>query len=514
MAFTVDNKKIAKNTIALYVRTIVTMVISFFSARVTLQVLGVDDYGLNNLVGSVVALFSFLNASMGTAVQRFFNIEIGRGNEERLGRIYGVGFYLHILVAIITVVAAEIFAIFFLHKMNIPPERMFAAQVVFQISIFSMALTIINVPNYALLKAREMFDKMAMVEIVQAVLRLIVLYLLYIISYDKLIILATLNLGVTLYYVGSLFFMARRFQESHNRPCRDHALVKEMLKFISFLLITVFAEFGRKQGLVMLINLFFGLVVNAAYAVATQVSHAIGTFVINIKQPIVPQMMASYGAGDKNTMFKLINFGTKITALMMLLLTLPVIFEIDYLLELWLKTPPENTSALVILILVNINISSFTYFLYQGVHATGNITKQQIWMSSLYVLNIILTYVFFKLGFDFYSALYVTIFISICQCVLNLVMAKKYYGYKIYLFIKDSFIPCLIQAIIVSLSLYGITLVMPSSIWRVLVIGIAGVGLCALLGYYVVLNKEEQVRTLAFAQQIIGKRILKKKQQI
>ena len=511
MAFAVDNKRIAKNTIALYVRTIITMVISFFIARVTLQVLGVDDYGLNNLVGSVVALFSFLNASMGTAVQRFFNIEIGRGNEERLGRIYGVGVYLHILVAIITVAAAEVFAIFFLHKMNIPSERMYAAQVVFQISIFSMALTIINVPNYALLKAREMFDKMAIVEIVQAVLRLVVLYLLYAISYDKLIILAFLNLGVTFYYVGSLFFMARRFQESHNKPCRDHDLVKEMLKFISFLLITVLAEFGRKQGLVMLINLFFGLAVNAAYAVASQVSNAINTFVINIKQPIVPQMMASYGAGNRDAMFKLINFGTKVTALMMLLLTLPVIFEIDYLLELWLKTPPENTSALAILVLVNINISSFTYFLYQGVHATGNITRQQIWMSSLYVFNIILIYLFFKLGFDFYFALYVTIFISFCQCVLNLVMARKYYEYNILFFIKDSFLPCLVLAMVVCLALYGITLFMPSSIWRVLVTGIVGVGMCTLLGYYVILNKEERVRTLAFVQQVIDKKRLKKK---
>ncbi len=505
MAFAVDNKKIARNTIALYIRTIITMIISFFTARVTLQVLGVDDYGLNNLVGSVVALFSFLNASMGTAVQRFFNIEIGKGNHEKLGKIYGVGLYLHIIVAITTVVVAEIFAVFFLSKMNIPPERLFAAHVVFQISILSMALTIINVPNYALLKAREMFDKMAMIEIVQAVLRLIVLYFLYIISYDKLIILAILNLGVTFYYVGSLFFMTRRFPESHNLPCRDRELVRGMLKFISFLLITVLAEFGRKQGLVMLINLFFGLAINAAYAIAVQVSNMISTFVINIKQPMVPQMMAAYGAGDKMAMYKLINFGTKITALMMLLLTLPVIFEIDYLLIFWLKTPPKYSSNLVILVLLNINISSFTYFLYQGVHATGNITKQQIWMSSLYVLNIILIYIYFKQGFDFYYALYVTIFISLCQCVLNLVMAKKYYDYSISFFIHDSFIPCLILAVIISLSLYGITLLMPASIWRVLVIGIIGVGLCSLLGYFMVLNKEERVRTLAFVKQIIVK---------
>ena len=505
MSFAVDNKKIAKNTVALYIRTILTMIISFFSARVTLQVLGVDDFGLNNLVGSIVALFSFLNASMGTAVQRFFNIEIGKGNEERLGKIYGAGLYLHILVAGVTVSIAEIFAIFFLRKMNIPSERLFAAQAVFQISIVSMALNIINVPNYALLKAREMFDKIAMTEIVQASLRLVVLFLLCVIDYDKLIVLAVLNLAVTLYYVLSFYFLARKFPESHNGPCREKELIREMLKFISLLIVTVLAELGRNKGLVMLINLFFGLAVNAAYAVAIQVSNMVSTFVVNIKQPIVPQMMASYGAGDKESMFKLINFGTKITALMMLMLTFPIVFETDYLLELWLKTPPDKSSGLVILVLININLSSFTYFLYQGVHATGNITKQQIWMSSLYILNIVLIYVVFLLGFDFYSALYVTIFISLCQCVMNLLMAKKYYSYSISFFIRDSFVTCLITATVICFVLLGLKQMMDTSIWRFLIIGFVDVGLCVLLGYYIVLNKEERQRTLSLLKQFIHK---------
>ena len=174
MAYTINSKKIATNTIALYVRLGITMIISFFTARVTLQQLGIEDYGLNNLVGSIVSMFSFINGSMGTAVQRFYSIEIGKGNQERLGKVFGVGIFLHIMVAAITFLIAEIFAIFFLHKMNIPEERMFAAQVVFQISIFSLALNIVNVPYAALLRAREMFSKTAMVEIIQAFLRLVV----------------------------------------------------------------------------------------------------------------------------------------------------------------------------------------------------------------------------------------------------------------------------------------------------------------------------------------------------
>lgn len=502
MAFSVDSKRIAKNTFALYVRTAITMVISFYTARVTLQVLGVNDYGLNNLVGSVVALFSFLNASMGTAVQRFFNIEIGKGNEDKLGKVYGVGLYLHILVAVITVFVSELFAFFFLNKMNIPQERLFAAHVVFQFSILAMALNIVNVPNYALLKAREMFDKMAMVEIIKSLLRLGVLYLLYIIDFDKLIVLSFLNLCVTLYYVVSIFVLARRFPESHNIPCREKQLIKEMLTFISLLIVTVLAELGRKQGIVMLINLFFGLAVNAAYAVAMQLSAFVSTFVVNIKQPIVPQMMAAYGADDKKSMHKLIDIGTKITAIMMLVISLPVIFEIDSLLEIWLKTPPEHTSGLSILVLININISSFTYFLYQGVHATGNIVKQQIWMSALFILNIVLIYVVFELGYGFYSALYVTISISLCQCILNIIMAKKYFDYGIRVFIIHSLFPCVTSAILVSLVLYLITHAISPSIWRILTVTFVGVSLCAITGYLFVLNAVERQKVLSIIKRI------------
>ena len=204
MAFHINQKKIAKNTIVLYVRMAFTMVIGFIATRVTLQQLGVDDYGLNNLVGSIVSMLSFLNGSMGTAVQRYYCVEIGKGNDGALKRVFGTGLFLHIVVAIVTVILAEIFAVFFLHKMNIPLERLHAAQVVFQISILSMALNVVSVPYAALLRARELFDKIAIVEIVQAVLRLVILYLLTVIDYDKLITLSVLGLGVTVYYIGSL----------------------------------------------------------------------------------------------------------------------------------------------------------------------------------------------------------------------------------------------------------------------------------------------------------------------
>lgn len=498
MAFAVNSKKIATNTIALYIRLGITMIISFFTARVTLEQLGVEDYGLNNLVASVVSMFSFINGSMGTAVQRFYSIEIGKGNQERLGRVFGVGLYLHIIVAAITFFIAEIFAIFFLHRLNIPEERMFAAQVVFQISVISLVLNIINVPNSALLRAREMFSKTAIVEIVQALLRLVVLYLLVHINYDKLITLSLLNLGITFYYVGSLFFMARRFQETHNRPLRDKDLIKQMLSFISMLLVTVLAQLLKTKGIVILINIFFGLVVNAAYAVAVQVSNMVNSFVINFKQAMVPQMMSAYGADDKIAMNKIINLGTKITFLLMLMLTIPVIFEGQFILDIWLKTPPEHSARLVALVLISINIGSFTYFQYQGVHATGKIMAQQIWMSSTYVANIIIIYLVFKLGGSFESALYVNMLVSAFQCFVNLYYAHKTYGYDIQRFLRHTLLPCVVMVVIIVVPMVAITQLMPQTVGRFfLVFAISELIICV-LGYTIVFTKDERVRLLDF----------------
>jgi len=505
MAYAINSKKIATNTIALYIRLGITMIISFFTARVTLQQLGVEDYGLNNLVGSIVSMFSFINGSMGTAVQRFYSIEIGKKNEEQLGRVFGTGLFLHIIVAVITLFIAEIFAVFFLHKMNIPEERMFAAQVVFQVSVLSLALNIVNVPYVALLRAREMFSKTAVVEIIQALLRLVVLYLLVHINYDKLITLSFLNLGITIYYVGTLFFMARRFKETHNRPVHDRDLIKQMLSFISMLLVTVLAQLLKTKGIVILINLFFGLVINAAYAVAVQVSNMVNSFVVSFKQSMVPQMMSAYGADDKTAMHKIINMGTKITFILMLMITIPVIFEAQFILDIWLKNPPEHSARLVSLVLISINISSFTYFQYQGVHATGRIMAQQIWMSSTYVINIFIIYIVFKLGASFESALYVNIVISAIQCCVNLYYARKTCRYSIRYFLSNILLPCFITVVIIVAVMIIIVHFMQPKAGRFFFLFCVAELLITGLGYIIILDKTEKERILSVTLGLIKK---------
>lgn len=506
MTFRIDNKKIAKNTIALYIRMGITMLISFFTARITLQQLGVEDYGLNNLVGSIVSMFSFLNGSMGTAVQRFYSVEIGKQNENNLKKIFGTGLYLHIIIAIITVVIAEIFAIFFLHKMNIPEERLFAAQVVFQISIISLALNIINVPYAALLRAREMFSQTAIIEIIQSLLRLVILYSLIHINFDKLITYSLLNFGITLFHIGAFTIMAYKFKETHTIPCKNNDIIKKMLSFISMLIITVLCQLAKTQGVIILINLFFNLAINAAYAVAVQVSNMVNTFAMNFKQSMVPQLMASYGANDLTAMHKIINTGTKITFILLLMISMPIIFDGEIILKLWLETPPEYSDKLVALVLIYINISSFTYFHYQGVHASGNIKGQQMWMSSLYIINVVLIYIILKLGANFESALYVNMFISIIQCVINLIYAKKYYDYNLTLFIKRILIPCLFVVIFVSMTLLFISNLFATEITKFIVDFIVSEIMILFLGYFIILDKVEKNKIKQIAIKFLGKK--------
>lgn len=500
------NNKIAKNTIALYIRMAITMFISFFTTRITLEVLGVDDYGLNNLVSSVVALFSFLNGSMGTAVQRFYSVEIGRNEEEKLGRVFGSGLALHVIVAVVTVALMEIFVIFFFHKLNIPQERIFAGQVVFQISIVSMALNILSVPYTALLRAREEFSKIAIADVMQSVGRLIVVYLLLQINYDHLISLGILNFAVTLVYIIFIVCIARKYKECRHTICWDKDIVKQIAKFISMLLVTVLASLFRDKGIIILVNLFFGLAVNAAYAVAMQVMHIVSTFVMNFKQSVVPQIMISYGKKDLTRMNRLVNTGTKITFLLMLMITLPIIFEGEYILNLWLKKPPQYSYELVCLVLININVSSFTYFMYQGVHASGKITFQQIAMSTLYILNIVGIYVVFKLGYSFYYGIFVTITISFLQCITNLFFAHKTFEYNIKYFMKSILPQSIITIAIAAIVMYYLTANIDSSLLRLVVSTIASTAIIVATGYIIMLDGTEKKRFAGLIKGVISRR--------
>lgn len=498
--FKVDKKIVAKNTIALYIRMAFTMIISFIAARVTLQQLGVDDYGLNNLVGSVVLFLGFLNTSIGTAIQRFYSIEIGKGVKGQLKKVFQTGLYLHILIAITTVFLLELFAVFFLDRMNIPDDRISAAHIVFQVSIVQFAISILSVPYAAMLRAREYFDKIALLDIIQAILRLGIIYLLIKIDFDKLVTLSYLNFAVTILYTVGLLVLAFKLEEVHGGPTKDKHIMKEIFSFVFMLILSSFATLAKKQGLVMLINLFFGLAINAAYAIALQVSHLVDTFVQNFKQAMVPQMVSSYGAGDQTTMQRFINFGSKITGLMMLFLSIPVIFESQFILELWLGTPPQYSAELVSLVIININISQLTYFHYQGIQATGKITTNQIVLTTLSFSSILLYLAAFKLGAGFYSAMYINFAISGMIVVNGLLFSHRLYQYDVLEFVKSVLLPLLFitgATIVVLLLLCNF---LSASILRVFIVLITSTSILLGLSWIMLFSKSERDKIIGMVK--------------
>lgn len=487
-----ENRRIAKNTFALYTRMGVTMVISFFTTRITLQVLGVEDYGLNNLVSSVVSMFGFINASMGTAVQRFFSIEIGKNRIDSLSKIFGSGFYLHVIVAIITFIIAEIFAVFFLSKLNIPSERQFAAHVVFQISAFSLVVNILNVPFLALLRAREEFSKVAILDVVQALMRLGVLFLLYSIDFDKLISLSALNFGISLSYVLGVFLLAKRYEEARIEFVRDKEIINKMLSFISMLLFTVMASVFNKQGIVIVVNLFFGLTINAAYAIAFQVSQVIETFAMSFKQAVVPQLMAAYGEGNRERMNSLVFIGTKVSFLLMMLISIPIIFEADHILKFWLEAPPKYASQFTMWVLISVNINTFSYFVYQSVHATGRIKKLQLLTAATFLLSVLIVYASFNLGGGFLYAVYVPIVFSLIRCWIVVFCAKEAIDLNIHVFMKQIVgRSVLLVVILVAVSMY-VHFLLKESLLRFFVIFVLNAIFTLAGGYYLLFNAVER----------------------
>ncbi len=500
------NKKILKNTIALYCRTAFTMVISFFTVRFTLQVLGVEDYGLYNLVGSIAAMFSFMNLSMGTAVQRFFSYEIGKGENGQVDRVFGVGIYLHTIIALVTLLAGELFAFFFFDSLNIPTGRLTVAMIVFQISLASMFCGIITVPYSALLRAREEFSKYAILDIVQALLRLGVLLLLFATDFDRLILFSALNLMVSILYILGIIFFARKYKEARFCIIRDKKLIKEMFSFISLLIATVLFSVARNNGLVMLINMFFGLTVNAAYAVAAQMMHMVSHFANNFKQSIVPQIMSSYSAGNMDRMKTLLFTGTKITFILMMCITMPFIVEPYFVLDILLDEVPEYAAEFTRLVLINTNIATFTYFLYQGVHATGKIKYQQLTYSSIYLINLIGVYVVFKIGFGFYSAMYVTMVCSFLQCVTNVYYANKTYKLEISEFINKAVLPSLLLCTIISVPSFAITNMLEIGYTRAILVAVSIASTILLGSYFLYLNKHEKDFCKRTISKILGRK--------
>ena len=393
-----NNKRIAKNTLFLYLRMFIMMGISFYTSRVILQQLGVEDFGIYNLVGGVVSLMSFLNSSMAGATSRFLTFDIGRNDFNHLKKTFSSALQIHISIAFIVLLIGECIGVWFINtQLNIPEARISAANVVFQMSLCASIITIIQVPFSATLIAHERMDIYAIIEIVNVSLKLGAIYLLLIINFDKLIIYSILIFCVALL----IFFTYRincilRYKECHLSKSIHTEIIKPMLSFTGWDLYGNGCVVARQQGTNILINQFFGVALNAASGVATQVSSAISLFISNITMSIRPQIIKQYAANNIIGMQKLLSMALVICLILLEIVMIPIYLNIDTIMKIWLhNVPPFATDFTRFMLIANaINIANTLF--NTTIHASGKIKKLSIIDGSVFLSTLPIIYIIFS----------------------------------------------------------------------------------------------------------------------
>lgn len=394
------NTRIAKNTLILYFRMIFSMLVTLYTSRVILNALGVEDYGIYGVVGGIVALFNVISGSLSAAISRFITFEIGKGNNDRLNNIFCTSMNIQIVLSVIFVFLSELVGVWFLKsQMDIPEGRMHAAYWVFQCSIFTFVVNLINVPYNATLIAHEHMGAFAYISLLSTLLNLIVALLINWVSFDKLIFYAVAILGINLFMrLIYSFYCCIRFEETKWHLIYDKSLLKEMVRFAGWNFLGASSGVLLGQGINILMNLFFGVAVNAARGIAANVENAVNLLVNNFTMALNPQITKSYASENLSYMHDLVCKGAKYSYFITYLIALPIMLETHQILILWLKQAPEYATAFTRWSILIVLCSVLSQTLVTAMLATGNIKKYQIIVSSLSFSICIFTYVGFKLG--------------------------------------------------------------------------------------------------------------------
>ena len=438
-----NNKRIAKNTLLLYFRMILIMLVSLYTSRVILAELGVEDFGIYNLVAGVVVLFSFLSNALVTATQRYLSVAIGKGDKQYIQAIFSTSLISHLILILLIIVAAETAGLWFVNaQLEIPDGRMYATNVIYQLAILTTCVNIIRIPYNASIIANERMSFFAYVSVVETFLKLFIVWALAIIPGDKLIIYSLLFLFVTIAInIAYWFYCHKNLVANRFILKTDKKILVELTSFSGWNLFGGLADVGYKQGTNIILNMFFGVTVNAALGITNQIRNAIFSFVSNLQLAANPQIVKSYSAGDYSYFATLVHRISKYSYFLMLVLTLPIIFNIDLILNIWLKKPPQYTADFSVLTLVFCLIDSLTGPLWVAMQAGGRIQKFQIVTSICLLLNLPVSYVFLYLGYNPCSVLIIQIIITTLTLFVRLIFAKYYLQFAIRTYLVEVFLP-------------------------------------------------------------------------
>ena len=514
-----NTKRIAQNTLFLYFRTLLTMAIGLYTSRVVLSVLGVEDFGTFGVVAGFVAVFSTVAGALPSAVMRFLTYELGKNNFERLKKIFSTSVNLHAYLALMVFVVTEAAGVWWLNnRMVIPEGRMMAANIVFQISLLNYLVGLMSTPYIAAITAHEHFKTFAYIGLLDAIFKLLSVFLLLrlptLLHIDKLVLYSALMFVFAL-IVATIYntYCRKHFAETKYSYVNDKGLIKEIIGLVGWNFFGSTSQALGRHGVNLVLNLFFGPVLNAARDVAMKTNAMISTFMYNFMTAMNPQITKSYAAGDLKYMFSLVQRGAKFSFYLLLFISLPVLLDTEYILNIWLKKEmvPEHSVNFVRLVLIDTLLNSLGMTFYTVMMATGKIKNYQIITSSLQILILPIVYIILKMGGVPEMTVAVSIIIGHISFFVQLFILNRSVGLSIEYFLKKVYLNVLTVA--------GLSFILPFLVYynmdegflRLICVGTVSVlssGICIL---FVGCNKKERLFLIDKIIVIIRKFMVNKK---
>lgn len=490
-----QNTTIAKNTLFLSLRMVFVLFVSLYTSRVFLNVLGVEDYGISNVVAGFVSMFSFLNISLANAIQRFYNAELGKNGSKGITKVYNTSLVIQGIIAFLVVALLESVGLWYLYeKMVIPSDRFEVAFWLYQFSTISAAVVIMQSPFTAAVMAYERMNTYAVISILEVILKLGLALALPYISIDRLLMYGAFYMVLSILTFLSYFIYSKKeFNELHFQRSYKKSMFKDMISFSGWNLCGTFACMIREQGLNMVLNIFFGPIVNAARGVAYQVSGALQGFVSNLSLAAKPQMVQSFATGDSSRTIKLMYTMSKLSFIFLFVLSVPVIFNIDYILHLWLgNVVPDHAANFVILVIITNFMNNLNAPLSNVVYATGNMRNYEVTFSVINLLIIPISFIVLKLGapaeMAFIVYLVMTVFVQIgCLLVIHTLTKISLSDYFMSLIVPIVIVACITLPLIYIINFY-----LQQKLIGIVIEYIVITLLSSVLFYYVVLDSTEK----------------------
>ena len=512
MSYTsVENKRIAKNSIFLSIRMVIVFGISLYTTREVLDVLGVEDYGVYNVVCGFVSMFAFLNTSMSNGIQRFFNFELGKNGLDGANKVYCTALHIQAILAVVIIILTESLGLWYLHnKMVIPEGRMIAAEWIFQFSILSFLFVIMQAPFSAAVMAHEKMDFYAVLSVLDVFLKLGIVLILPFFSYDKLILYGVLfSLISVVNFCIYYFYCKKHFQEIKYKRISEKKLFKSMLGFSGWNFFGSFSGIMQEQGINLVINFFFGPIVNAARAVATQVNAGLEGFVTNITMPVRPQVVQSYARGDNHRMMNLTFSISKLSCCFLMMMAVPVLIEIEYVLHIWLgDSVPEHAAAFTVIILFSSIISNLNAATSNVVHATGNMKNYQFWSSIVKISSVPIAFFVLKYYAQPELALLIVFVCRLAGHIVGLFIVRT----LVELSLREYFVKVVVPILIVTA--LSITVALPihfymaENFWRLLLVTMVSVSTAGLSLLFIAFDKNERNLAMQLMNGFISKFLL------